>query len=370
MSNQNSSQTVNILSDGEVKRFELSGVGPRPDWWFVRPDEIKAQCEKIKKGVCTVEATTPMGFPVHRVVYNDFETTGNTVNWISAVGCRNPELFSNADIQTVMITGGIHGCEIEGVVLIENLISLLETGVDLRGEKRPELLELVSKYRLVLFPCVNMDGRAISPDHRINAVEDECRQAGGGIWSDGSTIVWPQMKEHFPLPLDKVIYKGGYPNSEGYNIQLDGAPGNVKTAEAEAILKTAAEKKVDMFLNLHSQPGSPLSFITEPSVCSYPYQIEVTNELRVLCSGALTVLGYKNPFGENSKLECSTRIDINTAVQMCCGAAAATFEFAAREPGSFERILETGYVMLETVLKYGLSKPFCDRKNWHTLNKK
>ena len=357
------------MSDKEIKRFELTGVGPRPDWWLVRPDEIISQCENVKIGKSSVEATTPMGFPVYRVVYNDFQGTGNRVNWISALGCPNPDVFSRNEVQTVMISGGIHGCEIEGVVLIENLMSLLETGVDLRGKARPELVELASKYRFVLFPCVNMDGRAISPDHRINASEDECRRAGGGIWGDGSTVVWPQMKEYFPLPIDEVIYKGGYPNSEGYNIQLDGVPGNGKTAEAGAILRSAAEKQVDFFLNLHSQPGGELSFVTSPSVCSYPYQIEVANDLRVICGKALTTLGYENPYEDGCNLPLSTRIDINNAVQMCSGASAITFEFSARLQTSFDRILETGYVLLETVLKYGLQKPFCDRKNWHALNK-
>ena len=348
-----------------IKRFGMTGVSPRPDWWLIRPDEIEIQCQKITKGKYTVEATTPLNFPVCRVVYNDFESSGNVVNWISAVGTRNPELFSNSEKQTVMICGGIHGCEVEGVILILNLISLIESGVDLRGKANPLLLELASKYRLVLFPCVNMDGRAISPDHRINADINECRRAGGGWWKNGDTIVWPQMKEYFPLPLDKVEYPGGYPNSQGYNIQLDGAPGNIKTAEAAALLRTAEEKTVDLFINLHSQPGSSKNYVTAPSVCSYPSQIAITKELAGLCADALHSKGYDSGAETNT----SVRIDINNAVQFCSGAATVTFEFAAREAGSFDRILETGYVMLETVLAYGLEKPFCDRANWIMNNK-
>ena len=349
----------------DIKRFEMTGVVPRPDWWLVRPEEIEAQCKKITRGECIQAVLTPMGFPVYRAVYNDFVDAGNTVNWISAVGTRTPELFSNAEKQTVMICGGIHGCEVEGVILVLNLISLLENGVDLRGKERPELLELVSNYRLVLFPCVNMDGRAISPDHRINADIDECRRAGGGWWNDGTIIIWPQMKEHFPLPLDEVGYPGGYPNSEGYNIQLDGAPGNLKTAEAAAVLRAAEEKRVDLFINLHSQPGSPKTFVTSPSICSYPSQIAVTLELAKLCADALSAGGYDT----GTELHTSPRIDINNAVQFCSGAAAATVEFAAREAGSFDSVLEKAYIILETMLAYGLKKPFCDRKNWLVNNK-
>jgi hypothetical protein len=352
----------------KFERFEIPGLMPRPSWWLIRPEEIIDFCKKTVKGKCTVEASTPQGYPVFRLVYNDFVSVGNRVNWVSAVGTRNPELFSDNDKQTVMIAAGIHGSEIEGVILVMNLISLLETGVDLRGEKHPRLLELVSNYRLVLFPCVNMDGRSISPDHCIGADIDDCRRAGGGCWLDGTPIKWPQMKEHFPLPLDEVSFPGGYPNSNGYNIQLDAAPGNIKTDEAKALYRAAEEFKVDFFLNLHSQPGSPVSFITQPSVCGYPSQTAITNELRVLCANSLTALGYENIF-ENNQLELSARIDINNAVQFCSGAATATFEFTSVYAESFERIADTGYVMLETILEYGLKNRFCDRKNFLSNNK-
>lgn len=352
------------------ERFEISGIAPRPDWWLVRPNEIVDFCKKTGQGRCTTEAVTPLGFPLLRCVYNDFPSQGNKVNWVSAVGTRTPELFSGSEKQTVMITSGIHGCETEGIILVMNLISLLENAVDLRGKERPKLLELASNYRLVLFPCVNMDGRSISPDHCIGACIDDCRRAGGGCWLDGTPIVWPQMKEFFPLPLDRVSFPGGYPNSEGFNIQLDAAPGNIRTEEAKAVYRAAEEFKVDFFLNLHSQPNVPESFITQPSVCGYPSQTAITNELRLLCAKALIVLGYKDIFADNQPLELSARIDINNAVQFCSGAATATFEFTSVYAESFDRISETGYVMLETILEYGLKNKFCDRKNWLANNKR
>lgn len=347
----------------EMKRYELKGVGPRPDWWLVRPDEIERVCRSAVKGKCTQEAVTPAGFPVFRLVYGDYTGSGSATNWSSALGSRNPACFGRqeGEPQTIMMLGGIHGCEVEGVILLENLISLLETGVDLRGKPRPKVLEGALKYRLVLFPCVNMDGRAISPDHRIDADFEECRRAGGGWWKDGTTIVWPKMKEYFPLPLDQVGYPGGYPNSQGYNIQHDCSPGNIRTEEAKALLRSAEEKCVDLLLNFHSQPNTPQATACPPQIYAGPANIAVGKELATSCNRALTVLGY--PFNEEAASSASPSVNLNTAIQLCCGAPAITFEFPARENGGFDRVLETGYVWLETIFEYGEKKLFCDRAN-------
>ncbi|MBR7104316.1 MAG: hypothetical protein IKC65_05185 [Lentisphaeria bacterium] len=346
-------------------RFELTGVVERPSWWLVRPEEIKNICQNTVKGKCSCEALTPAGLEVFQVVYNDYEHTGNKLNWISAVGCPHPEIFGRKgdQPQTVLLCGGIHGCEAEGTVLLLNLISLLETGLDLRGKERPRLLELCEKFRLVLFPCVNMDGRAISPDHRLNADVEECRRAGGGWWKNGETIRWPGIKEYFPLPLSEVGYPGGYPNSEGYNIQLDGAPGNIKTREAAALLRAAGEKCVDLFVNLHSQPEGPGPGLMAPSVVNPPQVIEVEKELVLRCGRAMHAqLGY--PWDESGGVMTSVRLDINNCVTFASGAPTLTIEFPARLGKSFDNLLETGYLYLETILSYGTEKLFCDRAKW------
>ena len=344
-----------------MKRFELTGVVPRPDWWLVRPNEIEELCLSVVKGKCTQEGATPAGFPVLRVVYGDYEGKGNKVNWSSAFGSRNPEYYGRqeGEAQTILMIGGIHGCEVEGVILLMNLISLMEKGIDLRGKPRPELVKLASNYRLVLFPCVNMDGRAISPDHRYMADIEECRRAGGGWWKDGTTIRWPAMKEYSPLPLDKVGYPGGYPNSQGYNIQHDASPGNIRTEEARAVLRAADEKCADLFLNFHSQPERPCSLAYGPHIYDGPASIAVTKEIATRCNRAITVLGYD--LDEETGNVVQANVNINDAVHLCCGAPAVLFEFSARDNGGFDRILETGYVWLETIFQYGMEKLFCDR---------
>ncbi|MBQ7395730.1 MAG: hypothetical protein IJW08_04245 [Lentisphaeria bacterium] len=352
----------------EVKRYEIPGLVNRPSWWKVRTNEIESICRNIKNGSCTAAGKTPWGFPVYQVVYNDYPDSSNEVNWMSVMSTKTPELFGNKEgsPQTVMISGGIHGAEIEGVILVLNLISLLETGVDLRGRKNDKLLELARLYRLVLFPCVNMDGRAVSPDHRIGASIEECRRAGEGFWTNDKVIRWPEMKEYFPLPLERVAHTGGYCNSEGYNIMHDGTPGNIKTAEALAILKAAEKYKVDLYLNLHSQPETPYNGFRMHSMCSFPYSIEVVKELSRRCKKVLEERGFVYEPDAVRKIPC--KLDINTPVHLCSGAATATIEFAARDPENFDVIADTGYAFLETILESGKEMLFCDRKNWKTLN--
>ena len=67
--------------------------------------------------------------------------------------------------QTVLFSGGVHGSEPESVVAALNMIQLLETGRDFRGKEDPEFLELAAQYRLIIAPCINMDGRSICPEH-------------------------------------------------------------------------------------------------------------------------------------------------------------------------------------------------------------
>ena len=114
----------------KYQRYEIAGLVERPSWWKVRVEEIEEFCKSIKKGKCTVEAKTPLDYPVYQVVYNDYPDSSNKVNWMSVISAMTPDIFGNKEgsPQTIMISGGIHGAEIEGVILVLNLISLLETG--------------------------------------------------------------------------------------------------------------------------------------------------------------------------------------------------------------------------------------------------
>ena len=191
-------------------KFNIPYLVERPSWWLVRTDEICAIARNARKGTTRELTRSFYDFPMLGVYYGDFTPRPQLNNWSSASSSHNTNSYNrrHAEPQTVVICAGIHGAEAEGTASAVNLISLLETGVDLRGRNRPKLVELCGHYRLIILPCVNMDGRAISPDHLQGASYEDFRKASQGYWLDGSLVGWPGCKEWFPLPLDKVVHPG------------------------------------------------------------------------------------------------------------------------------------------------------------------
>ena len=226
------------------KPIELSGLEPRPDFWKVRPQEIIDICERATK--CSrkeIIAHTPLGYPVYALFYGDFNDTPPQTNWSAGASSTTWKNYMGNPPpakQTFLLLAGVHGAEPECVAGAMNLIQELETGRDFRGKTHRELIDLIAKYRFIIVPCANMDGRAISPDHLRGVAWHDFRAASQGTWKDGSLVGWRGSKAWFPLPLDKVSYPGGYPNADGYNIMHDATPGDIRTAEARGILNLVA----------------------------------------------------------------------------------------------------------------------------------
>ena len=327
----------------------------RPSWWKVRLPEIRKELENVKKGRVEMILRSKRIAAVH-YQEKDFPPPLNC--WPTASNSADPNAFktSGYDPQCVMIIAGIHGAEPEGVVAVLNLIRLLETGRDLRGESRPKLLRLLKRYRLVLVPCCNPDGRRISPDHMEGLSLDEFRRISQGVWKDGRTIGWAQSKLYFPLPLDQVSFPGGYPNRDGYNIMHDCAPGKLYTKEAEAILSLTRRSQPDLFLNLHSQEHKCV--LGRPYTFSYPGSMRRGIVLADQVYRAFVKAGIpaEEPKGSGMAL------NLNMAAVMLTGTQALTYE-STTCLCSFDQRLEAHYIMLETLLAAGLKEPFAPRDN-------
>lgn len=333
----------------EFIRRDLKGALPRPEWWLVRPDEIINICSNVKKGKSEILAHTPGGFPVYGVTYGS-ERPARTINWPSASGSPHPEYYDGEGPQCIMIVGGIHGEEPEGTVTILNLISLMETGKDLRGEEHPEILELAKMYRLVLMPCVNMDGRAISPDCYVGAEREDFCDIVYTRLKDGTQLRWPQLKEYYPMPMDQVETLGTYYNSEGFNIQLDAAPGNIHTAEANALLKLAHRERADIFVNLHSDG---VEHIIVNISMQYEENLKTVRAIRQQWLAIRNLEDHGDP--------TSTQTDIDHAVTLATGAPSFTFEFGLTAAPDHETLIREGYGILLAVLRYGKDHKFVDR---------
>lgn len=310
--------------------------------------------KNVRNGKLDIVARTPGDFPVYAVTYGPEPGPQRIVNWPSATGSPHPEVYSNNDPQVVMIVGGIHAEECEGIVAISNLISLLEKGVDHRGVARPHLVELCSHYRLILMPCINMDGRAVAPDC-LNSCTKADYPPILTILKNGELLKWPDLKEYFPMPMDQVAQLGTYYNSDGYNIMLDCAPGNIKTAEARAILQLADKERIDCFMNLHCAGEG--NFIVPPSFLNYPANLNTIYEINCIWNKKMGL-----PIDDIPKEASNGQSDINIAVTLATGAAAFTVEFGACTPEPFENKLEHGYEIIESTLEYGLEHKLASRR--------
>lgn len=341
------------------ERYEIPGLVERPDWWQVRVDEITAAVKSAKTGEVHQIATSAAGLPVWAVCYGPPRARAGTATWAIGSNSRNVASYKTAEggPQVVVLAAGVHAAEPEAIVGTLNLIALMETGKDLRGKARPALVDLAAKYRLVILPCVNMDGRAVSPDHLRGATMDQFRIASQGTWTDGSQIGYPGCKEYAPLPLERVGHPGGYPNADGYNIMHDCAPGDLRTDEARGLLKLVGDEQADLVLHLHSHSiggqvlGVPL--------LAYPLHVERAHAYKQRIHDALAAAGLRpapvHPMHQRGGL------NLVSACTMASGGLSFTFEQSATDEWTFDEALETFYVTVETVLAWGLKEPFSPR---------
>ena len=350
------------------KPYVIEGLEPRADFWKVRVGEIDSLCRSVSRGRAEVVARTPLGYPVWAVFYGDFSKPEPQTNFSAGNSSSALTAYTGGDdgIQTILFAAGVHGSEPESVASAVNMIKMLETGTDFRGVADEEFLELVSHYRFIIMPCVNMDGRTISPDHFRGQPYEVFRGCSQGWWKDGSLVGWRGSKEWFPLPLDKVQYPGGYPNSQGYNIQHDAAPGDMKTEEAKAVCRLMARYRVDFFLNGHSCEYD--NFIIPPSAVNPPQLLQTGSILCEKMHQAFFEAGLQKEFKNPTK--CSNTYNLTSLAAWCSGGLGLTLECChccGNQQGidfiySFEEMMQPAFIALKTAMRYGLENDFACRK--------
>ena len=331
---------------------QVANTYPRPEgWWRVRVPEIIEDVNAIKKGHVEVVTHTPGGYPVYCVTYGK-KLPQRKVNWSSLTGSKHPEYYTNTAQQTLMFIAGIHAEETEGIVTLSNFISLMEKGVDHRGIARPHLVELAQNYRIVLRPCVNMDARTFAPDCLMGCTQADYAPIQTRL-KNGEYLVWPDLKEYFPLPMEEVDQLGAYYNFDGVNIQLDSSPGNIISNEAKAILRLAHEERIDCFVNMHTATYG--AHFVHPTIINYPGNYRTVHAINRIWSDKI---GRVLDYGEEAY---SVQCDINDAVSLATGAVTMTYEAAGLKVEPFENKLEVAYQMMETIMEMGLERPLAPR---------
>ena len=197
------------------------------------------------------------------VFYGKQRKGKGTTTFSGACGIRNLAPFRGPDHdKTVYLgLGGVHGFELEGIIGIVNLISVMESGKDLNGREWPEIINVMNRIdRIILVPLLNPDGRARVPVrlavHRGSSkdayINHEYLNTGGK--PDGTLIGWPDVKEFIPMDFSTVGFPGGYPNDAGFNLMHDDFFGTLQP-ETQALFDLAALEKPDLVINMHT--GAP-----------------------------------------------------------------------------------------------------------------
>ena len=229
-----------------------------PSFWITKVDEVTLFLKKnVHKGQLEVIGTSAGGRPIHAVVYGQPRKGKGTTTFSGSLGFGDIRAYRGPDNNKIVYMGmsSVHGGEFEGIVGTVNLISVIETGKDLRGKEWPEITALVAKLdRIILIPIVNPDGRARIP-LRMEAYRDttftvaEYLNTGGK--PDGTITGWPQIKEFIPMDLSLPGFPGGYPNDAGVNIQHDDFLGK-RQPETQALFTLAEKEKPDLIINMHT----------------------------------------------------------------------------------------------------------------------
>ena len=230
-----------------------------PQFFKSKLADIDAEIALMKKGKAEVLTTSPGGLPVYGIVYGEKENLHKQANYNSAVGARNPAFFAAKDEQTkpvIFFIGPVHGQEPEGIVGLVNLIHIAETGKDYRGKEWPEIKDYFNRFRVIIIPCGNPDGRKRCPyDSFVGLPTETMTKYGQGTKKDGTLWRWPLAKSLHPMKGDVGIL-GCYFNDNGINIMHDEffAP---MANETKAIFRIAMEEAPDMTISLHSCECNP-----------------------------------------------------------------------------------------------------------------
>lgn len=232
-----------------------------PDFWLTEVDAIQRYLrDEVERGDVEVIGHTAGGRAIRAVTYGQPRQGRGTTTFSGSLGFRDVRAYLGPehDKSVFLGMGGVHGGEFEGIAGAMNLISVLETGRDLRGREWPGIVAARDRLdRIIIIPLVNQDGRARIPI-RMQKYRGTDKSAqllfNTGYLSDGKPLGWPTVKEFIPLDFSKTMFPGGYPNDAGVNLQHDDFFGNPQP-ETRALLELTARERPDIIVNMHT--GAP-----------------------------------------------------------------------------------------------------------------
>ncbi|HON92607.1 MAG TPA: M14 family zinc carboxypeptidase [Sedimentisphaerales bacterium] len=334
-----------------------------PAFWVGDLNGLASRLESLDRGRATAICLTPGGRPMHLVSYGQKKAVTHLANYNSAIGAREPSAYMDKAARkkpVVFFVGPVHGHEVESLTGLVNLIQIMETGKDLRGNDQTSLRQLGDRCRLLIIPAGNPDGVArFEPQSLQGMTGDDLRFWGQGTWKDNTLCGWPACKRQHPMAGGAVGFLGCYFNDAGINPMHDEffAP---MGPEAPAILKVARNEGPDLVVSLHSHESTPA--LLRPAYVP----TEIQQDIRSLAAEYYALLDKRNlphdrPFeacpegGKNPE-----SFNLTSALHHICGAGSFTFECPhGLSDGcmvTFEQILDIQLTLYEAMLQHELGK--------------
>jgi hypothetical protein len=334
-SQRSSAQTYNI------PKGYLTEAENIPSFWINTIPEIEDYLKNhIKKGQVSHVGTSAGGRAIHSISYGRKRHKGGTTTFSGYLGTGDLQHYRGKDSEKLvyMAIAAVHGYEVEGIVGIINLLSVLETGKDLRGTSWPELTRMADSIdRIVLIPLVNPDGRSRVP------VKMEPNRGGSpdaftiheylntGGKQNGTIIGWPDVKEFIPMDFTKVGFPGGYPNDAGVNIMHDNFFGTVQP-ETRMLFDLSESEKPDLIINMHTGVPRNNYFMTIHRPFCEPRIQPIFDELYRTINTRLTsqkLRGSTNIAFETEPSHADMKgYNLSTALNLHCGALSVVIESA------------------------------------------
>jgi predicted deacylase len=322
-----------------------------PPFWISSFDDVgRFLGERIRKGRVQVFGKTAGGRPMRAVFYGEPRKGNGTTTFSGSLGFGDVRAYIGPDHGRKVYLGlaSVHGGEFEGIVGAVNLLSVLETGKDLRGREWPEIVDAAKGLdRVIVIPITNADGRARIPLRMIRhqgKSELAHEYFNTGAKPDGNIIGWPQCKEHIPLDFSTTQFPGGYPNDAGVNIQHDDFF-RTPQPETRALLDLTARERPDLTVNMHTGAVfmHPLRSFIEPALTP------AFEDFYRRAMTRLTLAGLQrtsDPAKEaDPARERMSVYNLDTAINLNCGALSVLVESPAHD---FSTAVRDGKPFLHT----------------------
>jgi hypothetical protein len=334
-----------------------------PAWWPSLPDETQRLLAALGASVEEIGHSAG-GRPILAGTLGQPEMLPDRTSssLASARAARSPRSFygqGKRQRQHVLFLGAVHGTEFEGTVAMLNLLHAMVHGQDLRGRAWPELKAMRDRFSITVVPFLNIDGRMRFADVRHFHPFDRAlyNRITLGVWKDGRTAAWPDLKGHQPQPADQVATMGSYFNDVGVNLVYDDFFGDPQP-ETRALMQLCRRDLPDVIIQSHTNHGS----LVEHAISFIPrdYQLRLAQ-----LSGAVSTRCAREGLCRRMVAQvdpyCGPIFYQSDALHHHCGALPVLMEFPCGEPsppGTLDEILDISMTALAEVLAFGAMHGF------------